>query len=57
MYVGHYEICEAQGRKVRVSKLYDYVGSHRILIRRDTSLTPGGGMEIAMNAMEQIGNP
>ena len=57
VYVGQYVICEAQGRKVRISKLYDYVGSHRILVRRDSSLSSRSGMEIAMKAMEQTGNP
>jgi cell wall-associated NlpC family hydrolase len=57
VYAGQYMICEAQGRKVRVSKLYEYVGSHRILIRRDTSLNSSDGREIAMNAMAQIGDP
>ena len=42
---------------MRISKLYDYVGSHRILVRRDSSLSSRSGMEIAMKAMEQTGNP
>jgi len=57
VYVGRYTICEAQGRKVRVSNLYDYVGSYRILVRRDLSLSSSDGLELAINALQQVGDP
>jgi uncharacterized protein YycO len=57
VYIGRYTICEAQGRKVRVGPLYDYVGSHRILIRRDQALDSNAQWEIAINAMDRLRQP
>jgi cell wall-associated NlpC family hydrolase len=57
VFVGGYEICEAQNGKVRISPIFDYVGSHRILVRRDVSLDDETRSRIMADAIKQLQKP
>jgi uncharacterized protein YycO len=49
-------ICEATRQGVRQSFLYDYIGGHRIRVRRDSSTTGDDGWRIAVQALCGLGS-
>jgi cell wall-associated NlpC family hydrolase len=51
VYVGNGRICEATLRGVQACDLDQYVGTHRIRVRRDPQLRAMQGYDIAMHAL------
>jgi hypothetical protein len=55
VYIGEALICEAQlWSGVRVTSLYDYVGTHRLRFRRDLTITADDGWRIALRTLESL---
>ena len=51
VYLGDYGICEATRSGVKADKIYQYIGNHKIRVRRDTSLALNQRWKIAVQAL------
>lgn len=51
VYIGSGAICEASRKGVNVESIFDYIGSHLIRVRRNTSLTSDQGWNLAVHAL------
>jgi hypothetical protein len=57
VYMGDAYVCEAGTSGVRYEKIANYVGSHKIRVRRDFSLTPDDRWRLAIQAVVRLGDP
>jgi len=56
VYMGDAYVCEAGTSGVRYEKIANYVGSHKIRVRRDFSLTPDDRWRLAIQAVVRLGD-
>lgn len=54
LYVGEGNICEAVTSGVRHHPIYEYVGSHRLRVRRDPGLDADGQYRVAIRALTHM---
>lgn len=56
MYIGDAHICEAVGRGVHLVPLFDYIGEHKLRIRRDLGLPLELRFRVAVKALARMRN-
>lgn len=56
MYIGDANVCEAIGRGVQLTPIFDYVGSHYLRVRRDNSLTNDDRYRLVVKALARLRN-
>jgi hypothetical protein len=55
VYVGEFQICEARlSGGVRLTYLYDYIGTHELRVRRDLALTAPDQWKLVIAALSKL---
>jgi len=55
VYIGAFQICEARvSGGVRLTYLYDYVGTHELRVRRDLALAPADQWKVVVSVLSKL---